>query len=81
VTLAPSDQLTLTMEKKEGSLMSRRDRRVEKVRRWLRRFRLDTGMKHFLHDELPGLLDHPDRLAAYELSDAQMNVIQSVLRQ
>jgi hypothetical protein len=65
--------------KEDGGLMARRDRRMEKIRRWLHRFRMDTGMKYALNHELPELLEDPSRLAAYELTGAQMNVIRGTL--
>jgi alpha-glucosidase (family GH31 glycosyl hydrolase) len=80
VTLEPTDRLTLTIAKTGGSLLSKRDRRIEKIRRWLRRFRLETYMKNSLSNELPNLLEDPSGLAAYNLTGAQMNVIGSTLR-
>jgi hypothetical protein len=56
-----------------------RDRRVEKIRRWLRRFRMETNLKHALHAALPELIEKPNRLAAFPLTDAQMGALRSIL--
>jgi alpha-glucosidase (family GH31 glycosyl hydrolase) len=81
ISIKPSDSLALTLTKNEGGLISRRDRRVEKIRCWLRRFHMETNMKHQLHDDLPNLVENPDRLAAYHLTSAQMGVLMGMLKE
>lgn len=77
IVLAPSSELTLTCSLRAGSLLSRRDRRLETCRSMLRAFRLDTGVKHRLDLDLPAILAHPALLMNHsaDLKEAHLSAL------
>lgn len=74
--LQPGDTLTLTLT----ASFSARDRRAERVRRLLSAFKLDTGLKQRLDDDLPQLLAGALPVQGYAgLTDAQLNALEAAL--
>jgi alpha-glucosidase (family GH31 glycosyl hydrolase) len=68
LSLAPSDRLSVTLIPGDGSLLARRDNRVDAVGKLLRHGKLDSWVKQVLDQELVDILEHPGRLAAYQLA-------------
>jgi hypothetical protein len=84
VPVGPADELTLTIGVAEGSLLSKRDRRQEKLHAMLRAFKLESRVKHELYRALPELLADPRRLSRCagdldRVSDAQWMALRNVL--
>ncbi len=82
VVLSPAEQLTLNIAVCSGSLLSKRDRRLETCRKLLVAFRLDSGVKARIDRDLPKLLDDPSRLMYHsaELTEGQMAALWAILR-
>ena len=81
IILAPSNELTLTCSVRAGTLLSRRDRRLETCRGMLRAFRLDTEAKHQVDRDLPAILETPALLmnhSAY-LADSHLAALANVI--
>ncbi len=83
VALEPTDGFTLRVSVTAGSLLSKRDRRMETCRKLLRAFRLESLAKWNIDEALPELLQEPGRLARFRnaLTDAQWAALNDVLRQ
>ena len=83
IVLTPSDELNLTCSVRAGTLLSRRDRRLETCRRMLRAFRLDTDVKHQVDQDLPRILDNPAFLMNHSasLTDSQLAALSCVIGQ
>ncbi len=83
LVLAPSEELTLTCSVHAGTLLSRRDRRLETCRKLLRAFRLDTEAKRRVDQELPALLEDPALLMVHSayLSDGQLAALSNIIGQ
>jgi hypothetical protein len=81
IVLKPSEQLTLTIAVRSGSLLSKRDRRLETCRKLLTAFRLDSGVKVRIDGDLPQILDDPSSLMHHsaDLTGAQMAALSAVL--
>lgn len=82
IVLAPSDELSLTCGVCDGTLLSRRDRRLATCRKLLRAFRLDSEVKHRIDRDLPAMLEDPNLLmnhSAY-LADGHLAALSSVVR-
>lgn len=82
VQIEPTQRLTLRLRAADGaSLLSRRDRRLETVRRMLRAFRLDTGVKGGIDYDLPRLLEDPTALMEHSarLTASQMYALSTAL--
>ena len=82
IVLTPSDELTLTCSVRAGTVLSRRDRRLETCRKMLRAFRLDTDAKHRIDQDLPAILENPALLlnhGAY-LADSHLAALSSVIK-
>ena len=62
--LRPTEALTLTLAA-AGTLISRRDRRLETCQRLLKAFRLETEAKRGVHNDLPKLLTGAASLQAH----------------
>jgi hypothetical protein len=67
-----------------GSLLSRRDRRLETCRAMLWSFKLDSDTKQALYEAMPGLVEDADRLQRYagaidRVSEAQLMALRNVL--
>ena len=79
--LRPADELTVTLTGAEMSWRDGKGRRLENGRRLVAAFRLNTLSKQGLYDQLPDLLDHPDRLKQYEkpLTPSQYRALREVL--
>lgn len=82
--VGPDDELTVSFGVLEGSLLSRRDRRLETCRAMLQAFRLDSWAKLALNRVLPEFVQEPQRLQQYagrlpQVSDAQWMALRSVL--
>jgi alpha-glucosidase (family GH31 glycosyl hydrolase) len=60
--VGPADDLEVTIEVGDGSLLSKRDRRLETCRAMLRSFRLESVAKLALDQALPGAVQDPDEL-------------------
>ncbi len=59
VAVGPGDALALTLSVTDGSLLSRRDRRLETCRAMLRTFRMNSWVKWGLERALPDLVADP----------------------
>jgi hypothetical protein len=81
VVLRPFEQLTLTVEVDSGSLLSKRDRRLETCRKFLAAFRLDAGVKGRIDRDLPSILKDPALLMYHsaDLTGAQMAALSAIL--
>jgi alpha-glucosidase (family GH31 glycosyl hydrolase) len=82
VTIAqvrPTDALTLQLTAAQPSLLAKRDRRAETVRRMLRTFKLDSRVKVRIDADLPLLLRGELALARYNLSEVQQSTLAQVL--
>jgi alpha-glucosidase (family GH31 glycosyl hydrolase) len=81
IALQPADRLTLTVSVKAGSLLSKRDRRLETCRALLWAFRLATEVKRDIDLALPDILRDPGRLAPFgnALTDAQWAALLDVV--
>ena len=77
--LQPVDALHLTLSTRQPSLLGRRDRRAENVRRILRAFRVDNQVKAEIDGDLPRLLDGKLALSRYALSAAQFSALHQTL--
>jgi alpha-glucosidase (family GH31 glycosyl hydrolase) len=79
VTLAPTDGLALTLASAGGSLAATRDRTAEKLRKFVRGFRVDTRLKERIDREWPQIASGKASLRSYSgLTDAQVAVIESL---
>ncbi|MBN1658531.1 MAG: DUF5110 domain-containing protein [Anaerolineae bacterium] len=82
VQVEPGQRLTLRLCASGcATLLSRRDRRAETVRRMLRAFHLDTGVKGAIDYDLPRLLDDPAALMEHStrLSATQLYALSTAL--
>ncbi len=81
VVLGPADKLALELAVGSGMLLAKRDRRLETCRKLLRAFRLDTGIKQQIDDDLVNILQGHSSLIKHSrtLGDAHLNALQSVL--
>jgi len=84
LTVGPADELALTLDATAGSLLSKRDRRVEICRAMLRTFRLESLAKLALDRALPEIVGAPDKLAQFageldRVSEAQWMALRNVL--
>ncbi len=82
--VGPADELTLALGVADGSLLSKRDRRLETCRAMLRAFKLDSWAKLVLNEAMPDLVQEPQRsqqLAGEmdRVSDAQWMALRNVL--
>jgi len=82
--VGPDDELTVSLGVMEGSLLSKRDRRLETCRAMLHAFKLDSWAKLVLGRALPELVHEPQRLQQYvgrldRVSDAQWMALRNVL--
>jgi hypothetical protein len=82
LVLAPSDEALITLETSAATLLSRRDRTVEKVRDMLRCFRLETRAKWHIDSNLSVIIADVDRLGEYwmDLQEAQATALVEVMR-
>jgi len=81
IVVTPTDELTLTCGVRAGTLLSRRDRRLETCRKMLRAFRLDTAAKHQVDQDLLDILDKPALLmnhSAY-LADSHLAALSNAV--
>ncbi len=80
IGLKPTDELNIQLSISTGSLLSRRDRRAENIRRMLRTFRLNTNVKSQIDHELPRLMNgEMDLFCFNELTDSQVNALKAQL--
>jgi hypothetical protein len=81
IVLKPSQQLTLTIEVDSGSLLSKRDRRLETCRKLLSAFHLDARVKFRIDRDLPRILLDPPVLMHHsaDLKASQMAALWAVL--
>jgi hypothetical protein len=81
VVLKPSQQLNLTLEVDSGSLLSKRDRRLETCRKLLASFHLDSRVKFGIDRDLPRILQDPSSLMHHsaDLTDPQMAALSAIL--
>jgi hypothetical protein len=79
--LAPTSCLQVTLRKRQGSLAAIRDRRAETVRRYLRAFRLQTGVKAALDLALPSVLEDSMALSVFanDLTGAQLAALEDAV--
>ena len=82
--LGPADELTLALGVADGSLLSRRDRRLETCRAMLHAFKLDSWAKLMLNEAMPELVKEPHRVQQFasrldRVSDAQWMALRNVL--
>lgn len=82
--VGPDDELTVSFSVMEGSLLSKRDRRLGTCKAMLHAFRLDSWAKLALDQALPELVQEPQRLQQYagrldRVSDAQWMALRNVL--
>jgi len=82
VTLEPADELRLALSVRSGTLLSRRDRRLETCRKLLRSFRLDSNVKLRLDQDLVELLAGRSSLMNHspDLKDAQLSALLSTMQ-
>jgi hypothetical protein len=77
VILAANEKLTVTIK---GDLMASRDRRKEKLNRYLYQFRLDTREKLRIADEWQQIIDGNVSLLHYaHLTEAQIKVLEDLV--
>ena len=81
IVATPSSELALTCGVSAGSLLSRRDRRLETCRKMLRAFRLDTVTKHRIDQELPAILQDPALLMNHSacLTDSHLAALSNAI--
>ena len=82
--VGPADELTLTLDVAAGSLLAKRDRRVETCRAMLWAFRLESLAKMALDRALPEIVGDPGKLAQFageldRVSEAQWMALRNVL--
>jgi alpha-glucosidase (family GH31 glycosyl hydrolase) len=77
--LGPADALELTISADKPTLLANRDRRAETVQTMLRAFKLDSGVKAEIDDDVPRLLNGEIALLGYRLSEAQRSALAQVL--
>ena len=77
ILLAPQDTLVVLLSIRQGSLLSRRDRSVEAVRKLLHAFKLDSDIKNSIDHEIPAIKADPSRLTRFQrhLSEAQLGAL------
>lgn len=82
ILLQPTDELELVSSVQTGSLLSKRDRRLETCRKLLRSFRMDSGVKSRVDEALPQILEGGDHLAPFAtvLKDAQLAALRNVVQ-
>jgi alpha-glucosidase (family GH31 glycosyl hydrolase) len=79
-TVRTTDDLRLTVSVQAGSLLSGRDRRQEKLRKYLRAFHLDSWVKNKIDSDWGDIQRGTKSLRSYHaLSDAQFSVLASLL--
>jgi len=81
IQLGVGSRLRLTLEANGEALLSRRDRKAETILRLLRFFRLNTGVRNPLAEELDTILADPAKIAPYivTLSASQGRALFEVL--
>ena len=79
ILLEPTDELELVLSRQNGSLLSKRDRRLETCRKMLRSFHLETAVKSQIDMALPKILEDVERLTPFArvLSDAQWSALRT----
>jgi len=82
--VGPADELTLTLDVAAGSLLSKRDRRVETCRAMLWAFKLESLAKLALDRALPEIAQNPGKLETFageldRVSEAQWMALRNVL--
>lgn len=65
ITLTANEQLQLHLEAETGNLLSHRERGQETVLHLLSHFKLHTGVRNKIAEELPAILADPAKLAPY----------------
>lgn len=78
--IRPDNRLTLRLATIRSSLLSKRDRRAEHIRRMLQSFKTDSRLKVQIDKDLPRLLQGDVTVARYTLSEAQQSALEHVLR-
>ncbi len=83
ISLTPSDSLDVELSVNVGSLRQARDRRAETARRYLRAFRLPSGVKSEIDRRLPQLLADPNLLGAEAsyLKPSQLAALEHALKE
>lgn len=63
--LTPNARLSVSLQTSEASLRVHRDRKLEKLTRMLRAFRLNTGVRNKIAEHFEEILADPDAIAPY----------------
>lgn len=81
IQLASTAALRLTLRAGENGLLAQRDRTHENVRRMLRFFKLNTGVRNRIAIDLDAILANPAQLAPYAvtMSEAQARALFEVI--
>jgi len=82
IAIMPHDTLVVTLKAHSASLLSRRDRTAETVRRMLHLFHLESRAKWGIDRNLPAIMADVSRLADYwmDLKDSQATALVEVIR-
>jgi hypothetical protein len=81
IQLGAASSLRLTLEGGEGGLRAHRDRKRESLLHMLKFFKLQTGVRNRLAEEIDAIIDDPTRLTPYfvAMSDAHARALFEVL--
>ncbi|MBI5031350.1 MAG: DUF5110 domain-containing protein [Chloroflexi bacterium] len=81
ISITPKDSVTITLTTPSNTLLSRRDRRIEKCRKMLRTFKMQSGLKLRIDCDLEKILHDPGLLHGYGIymKDAHLAALKSVV--
>ena len=78
IWIEPRDELVVTLK---GDLLATRDRRAEKLEKYLTQFKIDTWEKATILKDWPRIASGEVSLQRYRsLNDAQIQVLESLLK-